>query len=655
MYIQNYRPYRNASLNFATGDENITIILGENDAGKTSFINAFTWCLYGKEPFRDDGLEDRWNKSYVNEINVNENVEVKVEIIMDDNEGNEVHIIRSQSYTKKGHLSCSENGNSTLTIYQSDKNGENTKNPSPNKFIKNNLPESLQKYFIFTGERLTQFVNSGEGLVKEGVHTLYQLDLLFNVYKQAKNREKDYSKLYYEYNPKLAELKEKRSQLLDQKNIDENNYKTNEESILKLKVDIDTWKKEIETSGGDAGPIQTELSNLENQKIQKETQLDGVNVEYSQFLTKNISYILSYPLLKYLEKWRNFKEDKSEDMIRIDIGDLKQMLQSKECFCGNDLSIDENALNKLKNLLSLLEENDTFGKSIESYIDDLFKTSDGIFTRYPIDFNDKILDFNQKINRLETDIKSLEIDIEGLHIRLSRLNIDYINKLIQKIDDGENLLESLIGDNALIKENLQNFYPVAIKEIEEEIKEAEKKGIIQNEYGKKRDFCESVKIISKNLYDELVDEIHEELQDEVTHHFKSFHWKPDYKRVIIDKNFNVFIEKTGNDIISATDPSTGSRNVLAFAFMAALNSLSGFTLPQVIDTPIASLSGKLRKTVANSLPIYMEGKQVVLLVMDTEYVGSFKEDIQKYVGASYELQYIGGEGNGETIIREIDE
>ena len=87
--------------------------------------------------------------------------------------------------------------------------------------------------------------------------------------------------------------------------------------------------------------------------------------------------------------------------------------------------------------------------------------------------------------------------------------------------------------------------------------------------------------------------------------------------------------------------------------MAALNSLSGFTLPQVIDTPIASLSGKMRKSVGNLLPKYMEGKQIVLLVMDTEYTGDFKSDIQKFVGASYELEYVGGEGIGETKIRDM--
>ena len=653
MNIHNYRPYKEANIKFATGDENITIILGENDAGKTSFINAFTWCLYGIEPFRDEGLEKRWNKAYVDEIDVNDEVEVKVEIVMEDNQGRDVYFTRTQSYIKTGDLSCSKGDDSKLTIYRLDENGEYSKISSTEKYITNNLPESLQKYFIFTAERLTQFANNGEGLVEEGVHTLYQLDLLENVYTEAKKREREYSKLYRNSFPELAKLKEDRSQLIEYQNKDSNDYKTNIDSINSLEVDIEKWEHEIETSGGDAGPIQENIKELKREKLQKETLLTNERKEYSNYLTNNFSYIFSYSTLKYLGKWRDFEEKRDDDLIHIEVRDLKRMLDKKECVCGNNLDLDAEAFNKLNNLLSLLEKEDKKGKSIENYVDDLFKTSDGIFTRYPTDFNDMVKEYNQRINRLKTDIDSIEIDIEGLEIQLGRLNIHYIQELLQKIEDAKELVKSLIGENALIKDRLENFYPIAIKEIEEDISAEESKVTIHDEYGKKRDFCESVKTISKELYDNLVEEIHEELQTEVTNHFRSFHWKPEYKRVIIDKNFNVFIEKTGGDIVSATDPSTGSRNVLAFAFMAALNSLSGFTLPQVIDTPIASLSGKMRKSVGNLLPKYMEGKQIVLLVMDTEYTGDFKSDIQKFVGASYELEYVGGEGIGETKIRDM--
>ena len=112
--------------------------------------------------------------------------------------------------------------------------------------------------------------------------------------------------------------------------------------------------------------------------------------------------------------------------------------------------------------------------------------------------------------------------------------------------------------------------------------------------------------------------------------------------------------KDDDSTISATDPSTGSQIVLALTFMAALNSISKFNLPQIIDTPIASLSEEMRRKVAEFLPKYMEGKQMILLVMDTEYRGDFKKDIKDYVGKKYTLKYLkdkeNEEGSEETVI-----
>lgn len=83
--------------------------------------------------------------------------------------------------------------------------------------------------------------------------------------------------------------------------------------------------------------------------------------------------------------------------------------------------------------------------------------------------------------------------------------------------------------------------------------------------------------------------------------------------------------------------------------------MSGFILPLVLDTPIASLDNQMRSDVAKYLPIYMEGKQMILLVMNSEYTGDFKLNIKPYVGEQYRLDYTGDEGNGKTIIDVLED
>ena len=177
---------------------------------------------------------------------------------------------------------------------------------------------------------------------------------------------------------------------------------------------------------------------------------------------------------------------------------------------------------------------------------------------------------------------------------------------------------------------------------------------VKDDISDKMDFCEEIKLISNKIYDELAVNIYQTLSKVVTDEYNTIHWKPDYKKIIVDQDFKVLVEKSRGNIVSATDPSTGSRNVLALTFMAALNSLSGFVLPQIIDTPIASLDLEMRSEVAKALPRYMEGKQMILLVMNSEYAGEFKTNIKKFVGYQYILDYVGSEGEGQTIIKEFD-
>lgn len=53
--LQNFRQFRNESIDFAKGEDgkNVTIIIGENGTGKTTFAQAFFWCMYGETEFSD--------------------------------------------------------------------------------------------------------------------------------------------------------------------------------------------------------------------------------------------------------------------------------------------------------------------------------------------------------------------------------------------------------------------------------------------------------------------------------------------------------------------------------------------------------------------------------------------------------------------------
>ena len=127
------------------------------------------------------------------------------------------------------------------------------------------------------------------------------------------------------------------------------------------------------------------------------------------------------------------------------------------------------------------------------------------------------------------------------------------------------------------------------------------------------------------------------------------HWKEFYEGVEIDKNYNVFISKNGEFIVP-NDLSKGGQLVLALSFMTALNSLSGFGLPIIIDTPLGRLDEPIKDKIGKYIPEYTRNKQLTLLVTGSEYSDEFRKGIRDYVGKEYELDYI-QEKDGITTIK----
>ena len=498
MTIENYRPYKGpVSLEFARGDKNVTIIQGRNDAGKTSFINAFTWCLYDKEPFRDEGREDRCNQLALDKVNIKDEVTVKVEMLMEDSSGRDVRVVRQQTFIKTSDLLNRSKGNSVLSIFRNDGLDE-VKIDNPEGYIKNNLPESLQEYFMFTGEKLTQFFNKNQDFVKNGVYTLYQLDLLENVSNQAKKWENYYRNQLRKYNPELTKLKNEKSQIIEDQQNDKIQLRKNEESISTLEVEIKALYTKIGSSGADADEIRRDIQSLNDEKRSLKYDLGNIEKEYSSLISKNFSSVLSYDLLKNLEKWDGVEEViEEENEIEFALSDLKKLLKNKKCVCGAPLDEHTDSYKHIEHLIDSLQEKSKSKKKkkIEDIISNLLNISGNILSRYPKNIATDLINKKQRIVEINHDIESKDIKISGLKTRLKNLDIKAIDKLNKEIDKKQNLIKELTKQNTVFEDNI-SMYPIMIKDIDNLISQALKDEDVMDILSDKMDFCEDIKLIS---------------------------------------------------------------------------------------------------------------------------------------------------------------
>lgn len=95
--LKNFRQFVNEKIDFSTDpDRNVTLIIGENGTGKTTFAQAFFWCLYGTTEFTDKNMI---NRVIVEKMTPDQNVTVSVDLKLKHGSA-DYEIIRTQEYKK---------------------------------------------------------------------------------------------------------------------------------------------------------------------------------------------------------------------------------------------------------------------------------------------------------------------------------------------------------------------------------------------------------------------------------------------------------------------------------------------------------------------------------------------------------------------------
>ena len=162
--LHNFRQFRDESIDFAQGEngKNVTIIIGENGTGKTTFAQAFFWCMYGETEFSDKTI---LNKVVAAEMRPGQEESVKVTLSLRHGAVGYT-LIREQVYHKDYNNNV-KGDNTIFDIAIKDAGGNTTyvKKTQCEAEVKGILPKELSRYFFFDGERIEKMskdISSGK-------------------------------------------------------------------------------------------------------------------------------------------------------------------------------------------------------------------------------------------------------------------------------------------------------------------------------------------------------------------------------------------------------------------------------------------------------------------------------------------------------------
>ncbi len=641
--MKNFRQYRDTKIEFArSSSANITIIQGANGAGKTNILNALTWCLFGEEYHMDSKYK---GLPIVNADALDESkkgvILTSVEVQFVDDNGKKILISRTINYRELNGKLVEFPGTHAppCIMLQTGRDwGYPTYGEDAQFRINSLISKEIEEYFFFDGERMDDYFKEKSGAeIQDAVFQISQLELFVKLIDHLSKRKNEFVKQTKGLSPEVQSIQDEleiheRSLVVDKEKLEELKQKKNEAEQLEHHFSELLQNSSIEhVKGLEAQRVllDAEINRLQNEI--KDLEDDRIEALHSAMPT-----ILAYsPLLKTKLLIEGKREAGLIPPMYKTIF-IKDLLNKDRCICRSDISEkDEYSSARRRNVEAFLEEGELSEMSSEL-----------------IEVNVRIQEMLEKIKSFPDDIRTLEKRLESLEDDKKEKNerIDTISQQIKQtnlkeIESWEDQKQKFakerdscsmeIGRWGLIIDQRTNKIRSLDSKRKQEIKKQAKYDNLNNLLA----FCDDGVKCAEETKDVIMKEVKKQVEKKASEQFLALIWKKNtYKGLTIDDNYNISVPYVdGREALGTL--SAGERQVCALSFMAALNSVSGFKIPIIIDTPLARISREPRKNIAENLPNYLGGTQLTLLVTEEEYTKEVKEALSGKVGKTYLINF----------------
>jgi DNA sulfur modification protein DndD len=664
--IKNFRQINGEQdITFSSADDkNVTVIHGKNGAGKTSILNAFKWCFYGKTDF-ETKTDNILNKKAIFEAGPNAKVILSIQIEF-DNDGDKYRAIRTAHYITDSSADTANISQADRTIFQlwitRNSDGQTLSMDSPDLQINRIIPENLQPYFFFNGERIEKLsLGTSRDKIQSAIRSLMGIDVLergashlstsakkyftAELRKSASASEKD----------KIDDCQRKRDQLEEHK-VKSQEAKANRDANANASEAIGIQLKNMQ----ETAKLQTrrEEVNLEIKELDKD--LINISSDRLAFISKKSFLIYSQELFKDIAIVLEEGRKKGELPYKIKEQFIDDLLSKKVCICDRDIDTGSDEELAIKSYRNTSGNND---------LEEVFMEVSSGVKRIDIEAEEiekALNDFQFKFDGSFNAKEKFKVELDEIGSKLlSPDNID-ISSLEKKYKEHEENIKKY--DHAL------GYHEGILGDLQEEIKSLERdisaieiinagNALISSRLSVVNELTESY----HQMIDALSNEVRKDLAARVNKTFQGIIRKP-YEAEISD-DFSLQIHEILPDgrKVLVIEKSTAESQISSLSFIGSLIAhakdskkrgktkfIKAGIFPLVMDSPFGAMDPEYRALVAKSLPDLAE--QVIILVSDSQWNGSVEIECTHRIGKAYTLDLHGGnEANDQqnTVIKEI--
>jgi DNA sulfur modification protein DndD len=335
--INNFRQFYGQSvIDFASpGDRNVTILLGENAAGKTTFIYALRWCLHESKEFLNPN--DILNHTAFEKAEVGHRVSVEVSLQF-EHESIRYVATRTSRYKKRdgGQRELVEED---FRLQQRDGNGEARDVAGAVDRIQEIISPQLAPFFFFEGESAGHWATKeGADSLKRGVADCLNISILENALKHLDKTERTFQRELKKVAKGDAEkLESEIQELLSEKEDAEKALAREEEELEALRK----RRRQINEQLKGIQETQPLIQRLELQR-QRAKDLEALRTEAEERIK---SVLGKHGFLAFCQQTIDATEGMIRDAYRRDQlparikpGFIDELLHRERCICGSSLA-----------------------------------------------------------------------------------------------------------------------------------------------------------------------------------------------------------------------------------------------------------------------------------------------------------------------------
>ncbi len=644
-YLQlcNFRQFygKTPQIKFASGERNTTVIYGNNGAGKTSILNAFTWVLYEKFTAAFASPELLVNQRSLAEAAPEQAVECWVELQFERDR--KIYQLKRKCYASKNAQHQINYTQANLFMLVAGDDGRwYPPLESPEDIINRILPASLHQYFFFDGERIDGFFRQNHNSnIAEDTKELLGVKVLDRGIEHLKKAKRSLQE-------ELAELGDAQTKQLLKKQI---NLDQDLEAIKQLIAKITKEVAELEQRKATLSRQLLEISGVDEiqklkLKLVKQQKLIKQNLLQSKKELKKLlsqdSYVVFLPPIsdRFISLLQTLR-DRGQLSSGLKQEFIQQLLEQKRCLCGGILTPNTDTYNNVKSWLEKAE--------LQNIEESAIRLETQVNT-----IKSQSADFWQQLDRQQAEIKQQYLELNRLETEAEQANKQlnsYPNRDAQQLQQNIKTIEEKI--KGLILEQGENQQQQSDRT--QQLEQLSQK-IARHQLTETKQKLAQTRIA---VTGEAILRLHEvrsrleqqfrlALEQKVQEIFSFISFTPYLPKLSSDYKLTL-IENTSG-IAAPVAASTGENQILSLSFIGGIidrvrqwsegNSLVGYdssTFPIVMDSPFGSLDQIYRRQVATAIP--QLANQLIILVTKTQWQGEVEQATKSLIGQEYVLTY----------------